>query len=533
MTFKRLILILSTIVAVFLAGLSLFNSWQEPQFQSRLELFQTDIVLQAATWEPQDDKDNKYASARDAILGTKPLESATKQYEEAQKSAKAALEKAENSLDKLRQPPVLRLPKPQIQTSSLGQLTSQPSNGAEQKVLLKSLAEQRKVLAEIDLRLGILQAQQDKTQEALKTWDEVKQKATSQPELTETSEVLAGLWNNSPRLLPDAPELIKANLNGWFRFTALSRLYTLQQRDDAIASLKASQQAVAEQALLKLTIVGVLPNLTALLGIGLLIFLIAQRVWKGKESILAQNGELTWSTPWDGETILQVFVIGFFLMGQLLIPIVFQLMFSILPIPRPTGGNIRLQALYVLVSYLLVAAGSVGVLYLSIKPFLPLPDGWFRFRLGGKWFLWGFGGYCVALPIVLLVSVINQQIWKGQGGSNPLLQLALEGQDSVALGIFFVTAAIAAPLFEEFLFRGFLLPSLTRYMPLWGAILLSAFLFAAAHLSLSEILPLFSLGIVLGVVYTRSRNLLASMLLHSLWNSGTLLALFTLGSSNN
>jgi uncharacterized protein len=530
MSFKRLILILSTVVAILLAGSSLFSSWQQPQFQSRLELFQTDIALQAATWEPQNDEDNKYASARDAILGTKPLESATKQYEEAQKSAKAALEKAEISLDKLRQPPVL--PKPQIQTSSLGQLTSQSSTDAQQKLLLKSLAEQRKVLAEIDLRLGILQAKQQKTEAAFKSWDEVKQKAKSQPELTVTSEVLEGLWDSSPRLLPDAPELIKANLNGWFRFTALSQLYKLQQRDDGIASLKASQQAIAKQALLKLTIVGLLPNLAALVGIGLLIFLIGQRVWKGKESILAGNSQLTWSTPWNGETILQVFVIGFFLMGQLFIPLAFSTLSSVLPIPRPSG-NIRLQALYVLISYLLVAAGSLGVLYLSIERFRPLPTGWFRFRLGGKWFLWGFGGYCVALPIVLIVSLINQQIWKGQGGSNPLLQLALEGQDSVALGIFFVTAAIAAPLFEEFLFRGFLLPSLTRYVPVWGSILLSAFLFAAAHLSLSEILPLFSLGIVLGVVYTRSQNLLAPMLLHSLWNSGTLLTLFTLGSSNN
>jgi uncharacterized protein len=528
MTFKRLILILSTVVAILLGGSSLFSSWQEPQFQGRLELFQTDIVLQAATWEPQDDKDSNYATARDAILGTKPLESATEQYQEAQKSAKAALEKIEKQLVLPSQP----IP-PQLKTSPLGELTSQPSIEPQRQLLLKSLTEQQKILAEIDLRLGILQAQQEKTEAALKTWDEVTQKAKSHPELSETSNVLAGLWNSSPRLLPDAPELIKANLNGWFRFTATKQLYKLQQRNDAIASLEVSQQAVAEQALLKLTIVGVLPNLAALLGIGLLIFLIIQRVWKGRESLLAQNGELTWSTPWDGETILQVFVIGFFLMGQLLIPVALRLMFSILPIPRPTGGNIRLQALYVLVSYLLVAAGSVGVLYLSIERFRPLPDGWFSFRLGGKWFLWGFGGYCVALPIVLFVSLVNQQIWKGQGGSNPLLQLALQGQDSVALSIFFVTAAIAAPLFEEFLFRGFLLPSLTRYIPVWGSILLSAFLFAAAHLSLSEILPLFSLGIVLGVVYTRSRNLLACMLLHSLWNSGTLLTLFTLGSSNN
>jgi len=38
---------------------------------------------------------------------------------------------------------------------------------------------------------------------------------------------------------------------------------------------------------------------------------------------------------------------------------------------------------------------------------------------------------------------------------------------------------------------------------------------------------------VLGVVYTRSRNLLAPMLLHSAWNSITMLGLFLLGSSAN
>jgi len=69
-------------------------------------------------------------------------------------------------------------------------------------------------------------------------------------------------------------------------------------------------------------------------------------------------------------------------------------------------------------------------------------------------------------------------------------------------------------------------------MPVWGAIVLSSFIFALAHLSLSEVLPLMVLGMVLGFVYARSRNLLTSMLLHSLWNSGTLLSLFVLGSSS-
>ena len=131
---------------------------------------------------------------------------------------------------------------------------------------------------------------------------------------------------------------------------------------------------------------------------------------------------------------------------------------------------------------------------------------------------------------IVLVSVINQQIWQGQGGSNPLLLLALQAQDQVALAIFFITSSIAAPIFEEIIFRGFLLPSLTRYISVRSAIAISALIFAVAHLSLSEVLPLTTLGIVLAVVYTRSRNLLASILLHSLWNSGTLISLFVLGS---
>ncbi|MEB3160974.1 MAG: CPBP family intramembrane glutamic endopeptidase, partial [Synechocystis sp.] len=108
---------------------------------------------------------------------------------------------------------------------------------------------------------------------------------------------------------------------------------------------------------------------------------------------------------------------------------------------------------------------------------------------------------------------------------------ALESQNWLVLGIFFFTAAVLAPFFEELIFRGFLLPSLTRYFPVWLAILASSLLFAIAHLNLSEVLPLLVLGCVLGVVYSRSRNLLASMTLHSLWNSGTLISLFILGSS--
>ncbi|AFY45623.1 CPBP family intramembrane glutamic endopeptidase [Nostoc sp. PCC 7107] len=521
MTIKRLVLIISTVIAVALATLSLVNSWQKPQFQSRLELYQTNIALQAQAWQPKDG-DNLQV-IRQAILEDQPLENATKQYQEAQKSVQANLDKVKNQLAQLSSQPKITtpakpLPQDTVDTNASPEVTLQQ--------LQQSLQQQQQLLGELDLRLGILQIQQGQQDTALKTWGELQQ-PTLNTEFQDTATVLSGIWSNPPRILPNAQQLIQKNLDGWFRNTALIQLYQLQQRQESLAAVTAAQQSAAAQAVFKLTLIGTIPALAALIGTILLIFLLTQRLLKGKEALLAQNGDLVWTTPWDGETILQVFVVGFFFMGQIFVP----LLLSILPIPRPIVG-VRLQAVSVLISYLFVAVGALSVMYFSIKRFFPLPRLWFKFQLRDSWWLWGLGGYCTALPIVVVVSLINQKLWQGQGGSNPLLQLALESQDGVALGIFFSTAAISAPLFEEILFRGFLLPSLTRYLPVWGAIIASSLLFAIAHLSLSEVLPLTALGIVLGIVYTRSRNLLAPMLLHSLWNSGTLLSLFLLGGGN-
>ena len=85
--------------------------------------------------------------------------------------------------------------------------------------------------------------------------------------------------------------------------------------------------------------------------------------------------------------------------------------------------------------------------------------------------------------------------------------------------IYFVVVTVCAPVWEEAIFRGFLLPSLTRYMPLTAAIVVSALSFAGAHFSLQRFLPLVLLGIIFGTLLVRTRNLLPCVLLHSLWNA--------------
>ncbi|MBD2313971.1 CPBP family intramembrane metalloprotease [Desertifilum sp. FACHB-1129] len=521
MTIKRLILIVLTAVAIALLSLSLYHSWSQPQFQSRLELYQTNLVLQASEWRGDNLEGVDIGTARQTLLGEKPIENALKQYQEARQSAQANLEKAQLQLQSLA-----------LDVPTIEDALSSP----EQLQLQQSVQQLENSIAEFDLRIGILQTQTNQTSAALEIWQQLAQRleTPNSRAIPETAVVLSGLWNEPPRLLPNAEEQLQRHLDGWFRATTLSRLYQLQQRTEALEQLQANQQVLAENAFYRLILANGVQSVGGLLGVGLLLFIAVQRLLKGKQSLWAKNQDHQWLVPWDWEIILQVLVGGFFFVGQILIGrLILPIAFALFQI-NPAAAGARAQAFYILVSYLLLTLGGLWVLYISVSPFWQgeeqaKSEDWFKVKWRENWIGWGLGGFFAALPLVVIVSLINQRLWQGQGGSNPILPIALEGQDPLALAFFFTTASLAAPIFEEIIFRGFLLPSLTRYLPMAGAILVSALVFAIAHQSLSEILPLTMLGMVLGFVYSRSRNLLAPILLHSLWNGSTLFSLFLLG----
>ncbi|MGH2412331.1 MAG: lysostaphin resistance A-like protein, partial [Microcystaceae cyanobacterium] len=498
MTIKRLILLVLTIVALVPVFFSLGESLNQPQVQARLQLYQTNLILHASEvqLDSLEDKGNNtdFTSARNALIGDDPYATAQAQYQEARRVSQTNIDKLQAQLRQLSAEEITQSTQPIFPGM-------QAPDIAEQKQLQQAINEEKKFVDELDLKLGIIQAQQGETETALATWDALI--ARSQAEgfsapILQTAAVLKGLWSKPPQGLANTESQLKNYLDGWFRYCALEQYYQVKNERDALLTLQQKEQEIALQTLFKLAIIGGIPILGGALGFLLLIVLLAQLLSKPAKSILASNSGVAWETPWDLEVIWQVLIVGFFFVGQILLPLLFSLSGF-----NPTGLSLRLKAVYVLVSYVLMAASGLLVLYFSIKPFFPLPKDWFRFNWLSNWFLWGFGGYLIALPLVVLVSLINQQFWQGQGGSNPLLFLALQAQDKAALAIFFFTASVAAPFFEELIFRGFLLASLTRYLPVWGAILISSLVFSFAHLSLSEVLPLATLGIVLGVVYTR------------------------------
>lgn len=84
--------------------------------------------------------------------------------------------------------------------------------------------------------------------------------------------------------------------------------------------------------------------------------------------------------------------------------------------------------------------------------------------------------------------------------------------------IMFFALVIIAPLFEEFIFRGVVLNGfLTHYSPL-KAILLSSLLFSILHFNPFQFIGTFFLGLITGWYYSKTRNLLSCIIIHSMYN---------------
>ncbi|MEM9213066.1 MAG: type II CAAX endopeptidase family protein [Cyanobacteria bacterium P01_F01_bin.150] len=535
MTLRQGILsILTVVVLLFLAGPALISSIQEQQITDRLELHQTDLLLQASELKLAGDDGQfgqQFGPLQMALVGKKPGETALKAYQDTRKTAQKNLEALQTKAKELEESLASSSDNLDAKTDSSLLLSSELTPQELQiKSIRTKLFDQERLINQLKINIGILHAYQGDLESARTSWSSLSESFIDNRTL---GSLLVQLWSNPPEVSAEMEPQIQRQLTGWFRDRALTRLYDLQQDADALATLQKEEQAIAQQTVKKLALLSVGPVLGCIVGIGLIVFLVVQRVINGQDAMLAEGNAQTWETPWNWEITWQVVVVGFFIVGQVIVPLFFEAFKpTIAQLGAMAGlGGGRITAISTLTIYSLMSIATLAVLYVSIKKYQPFEKNWFRINLQEKWWLWGFSGYMVAIPLVIGVSVVNQAFWQGRGGSNPLLQTVLEEGDPFALGIFFFTAAIAAPIFEEILFRGFILPSMTRYMSTWGAIALSSFIFAAAHLSVSEILPLMILGMVLGFVYTRTKNLLAPMMVHSLWNSATMLGLFVLGSN--
>ena len=275
----------------------------------------------------------------------------------------------------------------------------------------------------------------------------------------------------------------------------------------------------------KLIAIRLIPLLTIIAGS----ILVLQTLWN-----ILNLKKIKWKEfkPLDLDLLDMVLLIsgGFVVLGEVVSPL-FSITF--VELISSNYSNELTQSLKIFFGYVFMAIPPLLIIYYQIKSLdkkFILRKDYFQFNYSPikDAISQGFRGLLMTIPFVLLVSLIMNLFIDNQNGSNPLLEIVLNNNNYFSFILLFITTTFLAPLFEELIFRGVLLPILSREFGIILGIAVSAFIFALAHLSISEIPPLFILGIGLGITRLISGRLVSSVIMHSLWNGLTFLNLFLL-----
>ena len=217
---------------------------------------------------------------------------------------------------------------------------------------------------------------------------------------------------------------------------------------------------------------------------------------------------------------------GFVVIGEVVFPAL------VIPITDLLFNNLSSplkQSLRVFIGYCSMTIGPLFIIRYQLMGLVPtgIDGGWLQWKIKPikQGLFKSISGWLMIMPLVLFIGWLMNEIIGDQGGSNPLLELVLSSDEIFPLFLLLITTVVLAPVFEELVFRGILLPVLVSKVGKISGVLLSALIFALAHLSVGELPPLFVLGIGLGLMRLSSGRLFPCALMHSLWNGVTFISL--------
>jgi membrane protease YdiL (CAAX protease family) len=135
---------------------------------------------------------------------------------------------------------------------------------------------------------------------------------------------------------------------------------------------------------------------------------------------------------------------------------------------------------------------------------------------------WGAVFGFASLPPVGLLIAANDALCRALGlhpSDQPISELFVSTDSPLLLGLLVVFAVVVAPVFEEFMFRGFAYPAFKQRFGTGRGLAIVSLAFAVSHLHAPSFVPLFVLAIGLGLAYEWTGSLLAPITMHALFNS--------------
>lgn len=202
---------------------------------------------------------------------------------------------------------------------------------------------------------------------------------------------------------------------------------------------------------------------------------------------------------------------GFFV-GQIIAAILVALMIFIFKIDYNTSAWFQITV-YVL---------AFGCPILAFDLFVTRPKGnKLNFNFASKPFYTYILIFSMMFGMMLISEYLTSFIPTEGFIFGELYQLFEQQMKSISIDPFslVIMVAVLAPIFEEILFRGILMKGMlnNKMNPYW-AIVLSAFIFGAIHVFPWQFLGAFLLGMVLGLVYWKTKSLLLPILMHAFNN---------------
>ena len=123
---------------------------------------------------------------------------------------------------------------------------------------------------------------------------------------------------------------------------------------------------------------------------------------------------------------------------------------------------------------------------------------------------------------MLMVSSVLAQLFPQWATTQDVVSTALQVDTSWGILAAFLAVGVLAPLCEELLFRGYLYHAVRNKCGTVLSVVITSLLFALVHGQWFQLFPLFMAGVFLNWFYVRSQSLIATIVMHSAWNTFSL-----------
>ncbi len=127
-----------------------------------------------------------------------------------------------------------------------------------------------------------------------------------------------------------------------------------------------------------------------------------------------------------------------------------------------------------------------------------------------------FAVLLLGLPVQFFIGIVLSalsNIDALQGFFDSYNKLASQLTDgNFMLGI--ITVGIIVPVFEEILFRGFIFGEISKWLKLPATVIIQAVIFGLYHMNVIQGTYAVLIGVLLGIIYIRTKSLIGPILLH-------------------